>query len=118
MKKNHEETRKEKIMRIINKLAIITPMIIIMGTMIYTDIDLHERVHKKIFEDYGINATIVKNGFDAYTTGMIPEDINPDNYRFMQLAHEMNEIESYNNTSTKIILMVILFMIVCNAIRD
>jgi len=100
------------------KIFMIALMIFIANIIIKTDVESHEKVHKIIFEDYGINATIELEGIGGYTIGMIPDNMSKEDYRFMMLAHEMNEIESYNSFSTKLLIIITIFLIVAMGLRD
>lgn len=102
----------------IAKILFIILMMIAGYLTLRIDTEQHEKVHQLIFEDFGINSTIELNGLEGMTRAYIPMNMSQEDLRFMNLAHEMNEIEAYNNSSTKILLVILIIVTVSIGLRD
>ena len=99
-------------------------LIVLMSIYNIVDTQQHEEIHKAIYEDYGINATIKYTYFSldgrmGVTTAYYKDGQCPDLCKF---SNELNEIVNYNVTSVVntalLVVMLYLFIQFLIAFKD
>lgn len=71
--------------------------------IIQGDVKLHEDVHVEVFDDYGINSSVSLGFLEGHTMAYI--NISHEDYRFMELGHQVNDAVAYNINSLKWFLL-------------